>query len=120
MISVVTKTKKTKGKYKEKQRVLLTVWLIYSCHLATLLHCRAFRSIPFYRILLNLITLHSNPFHSIALYTILLHYISLHSHSIPFHYILLNSIAFYLIPFLYVLLYSILLHSIPLHFIPRH
>ena len=36
IISAVKKTNKTKGKYKEKQRALLKVWLIYSCNLATM------------------------------------------------------------------------------------
>jgi hypothetical protein len=30
------KNKETKGKYKEKQRPLLKIWLIYSSNLATL------------------------------------------------------------------------------------
>ena len=37
VISVVTKTMKAKGKYKEKQRALLKVWLQKCRNLATLL-----------------------------------------------------------------------------------
>ena len=36
LISAVKKTKETKSQYKEKQRALIKVWLIYSCNLATL------------------------------------------------------------------------------------
>ena len=45
VISVVKKTMKTKGKYKEKQRALLKVWLQKCRNLATLdsnINCRIF------------------------------------------------------------------------------
>ena len=40
VISVVKKTMKTKGKYKEKQRALLKVWLQKCSNLATLVKKR--------------------------------------------------------------------------------
>ena len=40
VIGVATKTMKTKGKYKEKQRALLKVWLQKCTNLATVMQCR--------------------------------------------------------------------------------
>ena len=38
IIRAAKKKRETKTKYKEKQKALIKVWLIYSCNLATLEH----------------------------------------------------------------------------------